>query len=80
MGVTQEWKDVPANADGECSLGEVTAFDDWGLAVDVRAGAIKDLMTVAVVCCGLVGMGMRVVVGMRHVCDWGIEDEVWRER
>jgi threonine dehydrogenase-like Zn-dependent dehydrogenase len=67
--------DIPTNAYGECSFFPIPPLDYGHLSVQVRARSVKDLVRVAVVCCGAIGMRVtrsaimrvRVLLGHRRV-------------
>jgi hypothetical protein len=54
--------DVPADSDGKGAVVPVAAFDDGHLAVEVAAGAVEDLVGVAVLGGGEAGAAVVVVV------------------
>jgi hypothetical protein len=67
---------IPANANGEAALLPVAALDQRQFALQIRAGAVEDLVRVAVVTHGVVGVAEAVFVGVRvgH-CSCRLESE-----
>ena len=47
---------IPANTYGECSFLPIPPLDYGHLSVQVRARSVEDVVRMAVVCCGAIGM------------------------